>query len=150
MKALTTLLVVGMFLMPAALADDADDVRAAEIAHITARNTGNVNAWVQHHSAERKGFGPEGGLLGGASLEQQRIAGQASVDAGVKRNVQPRHFEVQIYGNTAVTTCYTMGTVTQPDGTVERIANRRTAVLTKQGGQWKEVHFHVSPLSFPQ
>jgi len=149
MKALTTLLVVGMFLTTVAMADDVDDIKAAEMAHFAARRAGDVGAYVQYHSPERNGF-PPNGLLSSTSLEEQRENGQAEVDAGVKRNVQLRHLDVKIYGNlTAVTTGYIVGTVTQADGTVEQVATRRTVVLIKQGGQWKEVHFHVSPL-FPQ
>ena len=40
MKALTTLLVVGMFLTTVAVADDVDDVKAALNGLFAARNTG--------------------------------------------------------------------------------------------------------------
>ncbi len=45
MKALTTLLVVGMFLTTVAIADDADDVKAALQRYMTALNAGDANAW---------------------------------------------------------------------------------------------------------
>ena len=38
-------------------------------------------------------------------------------------------------------------TVGQPGGTVEQVANRRTVVLIKQAGQWKQVHGHSSRLN---
>ncbi len=44
MKALTTLLVVGMFLTTVAMADDVDDVKAAVQGHFAALNAGDVNA----------------------------------------------------------------------------------------------------------
>ena len=84
------------------------------------------------------------------SLEDERKNLQAQFDAGFKTNAQARHFEVKVYGNlTAVTTGYMVGTQTLPDGTTQQVNSQRTAVLIKQGGQWKEVHVHVSPL-FPQ
>ena len=43
MKALTTLLVVGMFLSTVALADDVDDVKAAMKGYFAALNAGDWN-----------------------------------------------------------------------------------------------------------
>ncbi len=148
MKALTTLLVVGMFLTTGAMADDMDDVKAAVQSIHAALNAGNASAVVQHYLPDRTTFA--GGLLRRFdSLEEQRADIQARFDAGIKYNRQVRHLEVRVYGNTAVTTGYVVGTVTQPDGTTNQVRLLRTTVLIKQGGQWKQVHFHVSPL-FPQ
>ncbi len=143
MKALTTLLVVGMFLMPAALADDADDVKAAVQKYITALNTGDVNAYVQSGTPEYSAFG---GINGGLiqkfySLEEQRNRFQGLVDSGFKFNVQIRHLDVKVYGNAAIVTGYSVeGNTT----------DQRTGVWIKQGGQWKQAHRHESPLSTPQ
>ncbi len=145
MKALTTLWVIGMFLTTAALADDVDDVKASELEHFTAQSADVIT---QHHLAGHTGFGADGGLLGVTdSLEEERKTRRAETDAGLTRNMQLRHLDAKIYGDVAVTTGYVIGTRTLPDGTTERVANRRTAVLIKQGGQWKEVHTHNSPLN---
>ncbi len=150
MKALTTLLVIGMFLMPAALADDADDVKAAVLGHFVALNAGDANAYIQYYPAETSTFA-DGGLLNtSTSVEAIKNGFQASVDAGFKRNIQMRHLDIRVYGNTAVTTGYGVGTTTLPDGTTVQVAYQRTSVLIKQGGQWKEVHQHRSPLRGPQ
>jgi len=151
MKALTTLLVVGMFLMPAALADDVDDVKAALQRYMTALNAGDANAWIQLHAVGNTRFSTDNGLLQRSdSLEEQRKNQQAGVDAGVKLNVQSRHVQVSLYGNTAVSTRYGVGTVTQPNGTVVQLNNRITTVWVKQGGQWKITHMHLSPVRLPQ
>ena len=151
MKALTTLFVVGMFLTTVALADDADDVKMAMLDHLAARNAGDGDAFVQLHSPNRTIFGSDGQLLRRSpSLEEQKNNIQAEVDAGVKRNVQLRHPEVEVYGNVAVVTGYNVGTITSPDGTTRQIATRRTVVLIKQAGQWKAVHGHSSLLRGPQ
>ncbi len=62
MKALTTLLVIGMFLATAAMADDVDDVKAAVERYVAALNTGDVNTYVQSRMPEYSVFGG-GGLI---------------------------------------------------------------------------------------
>jgi len=150
MKAFTTLLVIGMFLMPAALADDAADVRAAVQKYITALNTGDANAYVQARMPEYSVFGGGGFIQRFHSLEEQRNGFQGLVDSGVKLIRQIRHLDVKVYGNAAVVTCYVVGTTTGPDGTTQSLNNQRTGVWIKQGGQWREAHRHTSPLRGPQ
>ena len=90
----------------------------------------------------------DGTSRGFDSLEEQRNDLQARFDAGIKYNRQLRHLEVRIFGNlTALTTGYVLGTVTQPDGTVNQARVQRTAILIKQGGQWKQAHYHLSLLN---
>ena len=97
-------------------------------------------------------FGADGGLLETFdSREERRNSFQATVDAGVKLNVRGRHIDARVYGNsTAVATSYGVGTVTQPNGTTNQTNQRITTVLIKQGGQWKVVHRHLSPVRLPQ
>ncbi len=153
MKALTTLFVVGMFLMTVAIADDVDDVKAAVLRYFAAINAGDTEAVFQYRIADRSSF-PRGGQLlrlPPASLEEQKRSHRNQVNAGRKRNYQLRHMEVKVYGgDTAIVTAYLVGLGTFPDGTVVPHNDRRTAVLIKQGGQWKEVHQHQSPLRGPQ
>ncbi len=151
MKTLTTLLVIGMFATVVAMADDAADVEAALQRYTTALNTGDANAWIQLHAVGNSRFGPGGTLLEKYdSLEERRKNQQAEFDSGVKYNVQSRHLEISVYGDTAVTTNYGAGRITQPDGTVNPTNNRITRVWVKQGGQWKQVHQHYSPVVLPQ
>jgi len=152
MKALTTLLVIGIFATTVAMADDVDDVKAAAQRFYAALNAGDANALVQLHAAENTRFGPGGQLLEtSGSLEEQRKARQAEFDAGLKYNLQARHIDARVYGNsTAVVTNYGVGRVTFPDGTTVQPNNRITVVLIKQGGQWKVVHRHLSPVRLPQ
>ena len=85
-----------------------------------------------------------------AGVEEQQSAFKAGIDAGLKRNVSARHIEVQVYGNlTAVATNYVVGNLTPSGGSPQQILRRRTAVLIKQGGQWKIVHRHISSLTLP-
>ncbi len=141
MKALITLLVIGMFLTTGAMADDVDDVKAAVQKYITALNTGDVNAYVQSRTPESSAFGAGGLLQRFHSVEEQRNRFQGLVDSGLEFNVQIRHLEVKVYGNAAIVTGYSVeGNTT----------DQRTGVWIKQGGQWKQAHRHESPLSTPQ
>jgi len=152
MKALTAVFVVAMFLTTVAMADDVDDVKAAVQGYLAAINAGDADAVIQYRSAERSSFNRGGGLLTrpASSLEEQKDALEADVRAGVKRNYQITHMKVRVYGNAAVVTGYMTGTRTAPNGTVIQHRDRRTGVMIKQGGQWKEVHHHNSPITLPQ
>jgi len=151
MKAVTTLWVVSMFLATFALGDDVDDVKAAVQRYTDSVNAGDAEAYVRHYLAGYTFFNFDGGLFGRAgSLEEEKRNFQAVVDSGLKRNLQIRHLEVQVHGNAAVTAYYLVGTRTLPDGTIERINSRRTAVWIKQGSSWKQFHRHNSPIRLPQ
>ncbi len=152
MKALTTLLVAGMFATAVAMADDVDDLKAAVLRHYVALNAGDANALIQLQAAGYTTFGPGGTLLEQSdSLEERRKTRQAEFDAGLKYNLQARHIDVRVYGNsTAVTTHYGVGRITFPDGTTGQPNNRITRVWIKQGGQWKLTHQHISPVRLPQ
>ncbi len=147
MKAWTTLFVISMFLTAVAMADDVDDVKAAMQSYFDAINSGNGAAIAWHRIPEYSSL-VRGGLIDrSSSMTQQRDAMQAMTDAGWKRDYRIQHMEVRVYGNAAVVTGYLTGTNTAPDGTVIQTREQRTGVLIKQGGQWKEVHRHASPLS---
>ncbi len=148
MKALTTLLVIGMFLTSVAMADDVDDVKAAVEKYFAALNSGNGAAYAQHRIPEYSVFGGGGLIDRSNSIAQQREDFQAQADSGRKLDLRIQHMEVRVYGNAAVVTGYLTGTNTAPDGTLnQRYMEQRTGVWIKQGGQWKEVHRHTSPLS---
>ena len=146
MKALTTLCLLGMFLTTVTLADDEDDVKAEMERYFAALNAGDANGYIQHFMPETTAFVGTGLMSEAYSLQEQRRAFQASLDAGLQRTLRLRHLEVRIYGNTAVTTGYVVGTTTF-NGTTNQLRSLRTAVLIKQGGQWKEVHQHRSLLN---
>ncbi len=150
MAVVLTVMMGCLLLTTIALADDVDDIKAATMKHFTAFNAGDAAAHVRHHLAENTGFPPEGGLLEeSASIEAQRKDLQALFDAGMKPNLELQLLKVKVYGDTAVVTSYVVGTMTSPEGKTEQIKARRTAVLIKQDGEWKEAHNHTSPLTTP-
>ncbi len=143
MKVLTTLLVVGMLLMPAALADDADDVKAAVTEFYDQLNNENTS-YTEFFLPSGDQF-PRNGVLVQPNEEIIGTA-QASIDAGLDFNVQVRHLDVKVHGNAAVATYYTVGTTDYPDGTVLSGVFRASITAIKQGRQWKFAHIHISPL----
>ncbi len=149
MKTITTLLVVGMFLTPVALADDTEDVKLAELDLLAAENAGDMDRMYRHIDPGRTLFLPSGGLLTVAGGEQDKRRRQASFEAGLKFDLQVRHLDAEVYGNTAVLTYYRVGTITRPDGLSRSIKFRVTVIRVKQAGQWKEVHRHGSNLTLP-
>ncbi len=117
------------------------------VRHGCARDAGTIT---QHHTPEYSGFNRGGALLViNTSLEEQRTARQAIFDA-IRINLQPRNVEVKVYGNAAVVTAYLVGSANPPNGDPQRWTDRRTRVWIKQGGRWKEVHMHQSPIRLPQ
>ena len=145
MKALTTVFVISMFLTAVAMADDVDDVKAADENYYAAMNSGDARGWAQSRlSAESTRFGPGGGLLElFGSLEEQEQNRKAEFDAGLKYNLRARHLDIRVYGNTAVVTLYGVGAA----GNNAQVNNRITRVWGKQGDQWKMIHAHLSPLT---
>jgi ketosteroid isomerase-like protein len=128
-----TVVLVGSLLNPVVLADDVEDVRAEVLRFFKAINSGDVDGFMQHYIVGNTSFVPEGGLLSRVySPEEQRKSWQASVESGRKLNLQLRHLEVDIYGgDTAVTKSYVVGTITSPEGTVQR---RRSTTIDPIGG----------------
>jgi ketosteroid isomerase-like protein len=146
MKALTTLLVAGMFLTTIAMADDVDDVKAAVTQFYQQLNDGDLSSLA--FLAPGDSFPRTGSLL--EPLPPSRSEAQAAQNAGQDWNLTLRHLNAKVYGNSAVATYYTVGTVTYPDGTVVRGVHRASIMLIKQSGQWRQVHSHISRLSTPQ
>ena len=72
---------------------------------------------------------------------------KGSFAAGLKVNVQPFHENAEIYGKTAVFTCYESVNITPPEGAPIKDTRRVTVVLAKQKGEWSTVHVHLSYLT---
>ena len=147
MKRLTIIMMVlvgGIVLTTVAAADDAADVKAAQLAHFAAFNAGDADAVAQYVLPERSHFRGIGGDLLVEGFDKNSL--KASFDDGLKFNRQLRHLQVKVYGDAAVVTGYWTGTITFPDGTTRQGPMRHSAVWIKKGGQWKLAHRHNSPL----
>lgn len=149
MKTVLTMLFVvllGFAPTPNPTADDVADIKKATLDHFATLASGDAETHIQDHLEGNTAYPGDGGLLDAVSHEEQVAGLKAGFDSGVRINLNPRHIEVQVYGDAAVVTCYLAGTVTGPDGTVQQVTDRRTAVLIKQGGKWLEAHTHTSPI----
>ena len=113
---LTTLVVIGLFLTTATLADDADDVRAAVMDARAQENAGNVDGYFKYHDPQFTIFPPTSGLLTEAPTKEVT---QARFDAGMKLDMQIRNFDIKVYGDTAITTYYSVGLVQRPSRWVQ-------------------------------
>jgi len=149
---MVTLFVVGMVLTTPALADDVEDVKAAVhefYVLLNSTDAADAKAYAQLYAAGNTIFTAGGGFLGRTtSLEEREKGFERRVRAGLRNNYnQPRHSEVEVYVCMfAVETSYTTGSSTSPKGTIMPHRNRATRIWIKQGGQWKIVHQHYSPM----
>ncbi len=145
--------------MAVVVADDVDDVKAAFLQHIANSNSGNVDGFVGGHLEGHSAFGPTGAMLTRYdSTEDEKKLVHAALDAGraadpgrssvrAFSNVQVRHLEARVYGRlSAVVTAYLTGREMAADGTSRQRTLRASSMWIKQGGQWKEVHDHLSDL----
>ena len=141
------LLVVGLFLTNVSFAGDVEDIKKSTMEHFATQNAGDAKAHIAHHMPYLTAFGGGGSLLNVRHTREEQVKRlQATFDAGTKFNLEIRHLDVKVYGKAAVVTGYVIGTVTNPDGTTQQTRARRTAVLIKEGNDWKEVHNHISPI----
>ncbi len=148
MKRLITLLLVlvwGLALTNLASANDTDDVKAAVLAVDAAFSNGDVETILKYMHPEHSRFAGEGGLVNAVMFTEVGL--KAFFEAGNKLNIQGRHMEVKIYGDTGVVTYYTLIVITLPDGNSKQFTDRETEVWVKQDGNWKRVHIHSSSLT---
>ncbi len=147
MKKLNLMIILGMVLAASTsvMADDVAEITAAMEKHFVTFKAGDAAGHIAHHKAGHSGFGPEGGALDVIdSLEEETAELQADFDEGFKFDFQLVDLDVAVYGDTAVVTSLQTGTVTLPDGTTEKVKNRRTSVVVRDGKEWMEVHSHIS------
>jgi len=145
-----SLLVVGLFLTNVSVAGDVDDIKKATMEHFATQNAGDAKAHMAHHMPYHTQFAFGGLLTVRHSREEQIKSMQAGIDAGLKLNLSLAHLDVKVYGKAAVVTGYVVGTGTGPDGNTFQVRTQRTAVLIKEGNDWKEVHVHSSPVTAAQ
>ncbi len=147
MKKLNLVIIFGLILTAStlAMADDVANIKSAMKKHFVTFNAGDSAGHIAHHKAGNSSFSGEGGALTvNDSLEEETAELQASFDEGYKFDFELVDLEVAVYGDTAIVTSLQTGTVTTPDGKTEKVKNRRTAVVVRDGSDWKEVHSHIS------
>jgi len=146
MKNISSMVILGLVLAvsTSVMADDVADITAAMEEHFVTFKAGDAVGHIAHHVAGASSFGPEGGALTvSGSLEEATAELQADFDEGVKFDLQLEELDDTVYGDMAVVTSLQTGTVTSPDGTIAKVNDRRTAVVVRDGKEWKEVHSHI-------
>ncbi len=147
MKKLNFMIILGLILTAptSAMADDVADIKSIMEKHFVTYAAGDAAGHIAHHMAGNSSFGPDGWALAVYDSSEEEIAVlQASFDEGYKFDFKLVDLDVAVYGDMAVVTSLLTGTVTTPDGKTEKAKNRRTAVVVRDGSDWKEVHSHVS------
>jgi CubicO group peptidase (beta-lactamase class C family) len=122
------------------------EVKAAAMNLFAAFNSGSVDQIEKLLAPQQNSFPDEGGFLTSfADINELRDA----VKANFKFNLQVYNLEAAVYGNTAVTTLITRGTITPPPNLPVRVKQptRMSIVWNKQDGAWKLVHAHESLLT---
>ncbi len=145
-----SILVFGLFLTNVSIAGDVEDIKKATLEHFATQSAGDAKAHIAHHMPYHTQFIGGGLLIVSHSREEQVKSLQAGFDAGLKLSLDLAHLDVKVYGKAAVVTGYVVGTVTNPDGTTSESRAQRTAVLIKEGNDWKEVHVHSAPVTAAQ
>ena len=147
MKKLNFMIILGLILTAStlAMADDVADIKSAMKKHFVTFSAGDAAGHIAHHKAGNSSFGADGGALAvNDSLKEESAELQASFDEGYKYDFELVDLDIAVYGDTAVVTSLQTGTVTTPDGKTEKVKNRRTAIVIRDGSDWKEVHSHIS------
>ncbi len=70
----------------------------------------------------------------------------AIFDAGIKYDFEWRDLAVEVHGESAISTAFLDGTITNADSSQVQGPWRTSTAWVKDGGKWKIVHYHVSQL----
>ena len=135
-----------LFVATVARADDASDVKAAEVAFNAADNAGNIEAMFRLSLPDQTVFGSRGGRLGVGWTEESKKRRQAEFNAGRKIDYRIEELEVRVFGDTAVTTFYRIGTVKELNEAAKPSHLRISGVWVRQADGWKLAHRHESYL----
>lgn len=128
-------------------AGEEDQLKAIMDAHLNAINTAQSAEIARHHLPGHSEFGATGAKLGvSGDFDLQYERNEDIFGSGFTFDWHNEDLRIQVFGNAAIIAGYVVGTTTAPNGTVTNVRNRRTTVLIKTDGDWKEIHVHNSPL----
>ena len=151
--------VVLAFIPAAGLPEDSSDAQKGDVAYLEgffrdyydALNLsdarGAESKWTRKQTASE--YPRHGGLLETfppRPLEEAAAALVESFERGLKLDLAIHHLRVEVYGDAAVATLYSSGTVTYPSGGTTGGIARVSYFLIRDEDDWKIVHMHSSPI----
>jgi CubicO group peptidase (beta-lactamase class C family) len=120
------------------------EVKAAVMDIMAGFNSGNVDQIERRLAPQQNRFRGEGGFL--TSFMDAAELRQA-FQSGFKLKFEVQNLEAAVYGDSAIATFFMSGTITPRNGPPRTEGPWRVSyVWNKQGGAWKLVHAHQSPL----
>jgi ketosteroid isomerase-like protein len=119
-------------------------VIAIDEARRAAWNRSDAEAIRQHYAVDFTRYPASGDLLSQGGWSWDELAQQFQNGLTVSPST---HREVEVFGNTAVSTSYITVSVSFPDIDTQITTRRLTSVFAKQDGTWKAVHEHASRLT---
>jgi ketosteroid isomerase-like protein len=127
-------------------------VKEAVAGAFAASRAKDAVAWRRLVCPDAFGFHYGAGLLAeSAPGEELYEAINAWFAGGMTSSMVPTHIEVRLLGSdAAIATFYIQGSETYPDGRSIDGAWRGTTVLVRDGGKWRNLHYHYSPLTTTQ
>jgi ketosteroid isomerase-like protein len=147
MKRVTTTILLVVCLLAVSIqtvaAQDAA-VRAAMEESLAAWRDQDFEQLGSFYATQTRGFMLDGGyLITGFSIEGL----QAAAEMGVAFEVEPQDVDIMMVGDgIAVAVAILEGSVTLPGGTPEEGTWRYSETRINEGGTWKVVQYHFSPL----
>jgi ketosteroid isomerase-like protein len=127
-------------------ADNIDSVAVRTAAQdlLVAASAGDTDNLNRFFLSENSVFGRDGGPR--SSFNASYLHNE--FEAGLSYTLKWRHLDIKLYGDTAVSTGYAIGTVTHPDGAI-KTGTWRTSLVWVKKDAWKVAHDHTSEL-FPE
>jgi hypothetical protein len=140
---LLTICCATLSIQPVAAQQDA--VRAAMVESLAAWSAADFQKLGSFYATQTRGFMLDGGMLitgyNAAALEM-------AVAAGFAFNVEPHDIDIMMVTNdVAVSVAIVEGAITLPGGALEEGSWRYSETRVLEGGAWKVVQYHFSPLS---
>lgn len=127
------------------IAAQEEAVRTAMVESLAAWSASDFQKLGSFYATQTRGFMLDGGMLitgyNAAALEM-------AVAAGFAFNVEPHDIDIRmVTDEVAVSVAIVEGSITLPGGAVEEGSWRYSETRVNEGGVWKVVQYHFSPLS---
>jgi hypothetical protein len=141
------MVISAVLLVGAPLTAQEDDVKRDFLAMVEVWNAQDGEGFCRYVTTGFWGF-----YVGGDGMLQQRqqacdpVATQAGFDAGHDPSAEVRDLIVKVHGDFATIACYLEGEIQLSPESVLSGAFRYTGTLVNDGGTWKTVQYHFSPL----